>query len=96
VRSRHARTDPSAGGADKGRQVGGAGVRFSAHGRIWSLIHANWPTFVALCGETHTRRGREQIALDVFLQPGNVGALTFPAAGRFYHDWDRGRTHHLS
>ena len=42
------------------------------------------------------RRGRKHVALDVFLQPGNVGALTFSAAGRFYHDWNRGRTHHLS
>jgi hypothetical protein len=40
--------------------------------------------------------GREQVALDVFFQPRNVGALTFSAAGRFYHDRDGGRTHHLS
>ena len=45
--------------------------------------------------ETHTVAGHN-FSLDVFLQPGDVGALTFPAAGRFYHDRHRGRTHHLS
>ena len=32
------------------------------------------------------------MALDVLLEPCDVGALTFPAAGRFYDDRDRGRT----
>ena len=40
-----------------------------------------------------SQRSTDRSVLDVLLEPGNVGALTFAAAWGFHHDRNARRTH---